>query len=41
MEKLQGSFHDTLINKTITRDLTADEIAALPTPTDETTPTVG
>lgn len=35
MENLQGAFHDTIINKTITRDLTADEIAALPTPTDE------
>jgi hypothetical protein len=40
MENPQGTFHDTLINKTITRDLTADEIAALPTPTDEAPPTV-
>jgi hypothetical protein len=38
MEKLQGTFHDTVTGKTVTRDLTADEIAALPTPTDEAAP---
>ena len=36
MENLQGTFHDAITGETVTRDLTADEIAALPTPTDET-----
>lgn len=41
METPKIAIHDTDTGKTITRDMTADEIAALPTPTDETTPTVG
>ena len=30
MENLQGTFHDAITGETITRDLTAAEIAALP-----------
>lgn len=38
-EPLLGIFHDAVTGKTVTRELTADEIAALPKPTDETPPT--
>jgi len=34
LEPLIGTFHDAITGKTITRELTADEIAALP-PFDE------
>ena len=37
---LLGTFHDALTGETITRELTADEIALLPKPTDEV-PTIG
>lgn len=33
-EPLLGTFHDAITGKTITRELTAEEIAALPEPTD-------
>ena len=33
MEPLFGTFHDALTGETITRELTAEEIAALPEPT--------
>ena len=39
-ELLLGTFHDALTGETITRGLTADEIAALPEPTNEV-PTTG
>ena len=32
MEPLFGTFHDALTGETITRELTADEVAALPEP---------
>ena len=32
MESLYGTFYDALTGETITRELTADEIAALPEP---------
>ena len=35
-EPLLGTFHDALTGETITRELTADEIALLPQATDET-----
>ena len=35
-EPLLGTFHDAITGETVTRELTADEIAALPKPTDET-----
>ncbi len=31
MEPLLGTFHDAITGETVTRELTADEIAALPT----------
>lgn len=34
MEPLMGMFHDAATGETITRELTADEIAALPEPTE-------
>jgi len=34
-EPLIGTFHNGLTGETITRELTADEIAELPKPTDE------
>ena len=34
-EPLLGTFHDALTGETITRELTADEIAALPQATDD------
>jgi hypothetical protein len=37
-EKKYGSFHDVATGETITRELTAQEIALLPKPTDETLP---
>ena len=36
MEKKYGTFHDAKTGETVTRELTADEIAALPVATDET-----
>jgi hypothetical protein len=33
MENLQGTFHDAITGETITRDLTKEEIEALPEPT--------
>ena len=33
-EPLYGTFHDAATGETITRDLTAEEIAALPEPTE-------
>jgi hypothetical protein len=35
MEKIYGTFHDAITGETITRELTAKEIADLPEPTDE------
>ena len=35
MEPLLGTFHDAVTGETITRELTAEEIAALPEPLDE------
>jgi len=35
-EPLLGTFHDAITGETVTRELTADEIAALPEPTNET-----
>lgn len=35
-EPLLGTFHDAVTGETITRELTADEIALLPQATDET-----
>ena len=32
MEPIFGTFHDALTGETITRELTAEEIAALPEP---------
>ena len=32
MEPLKGTFHDALTGETIERELTAEEIAALPQP---------
>jgi len=34
MEPLTGTFHDALTGETVTRELTAEEIAALPEPTE-------
>jgi hypothetical protein len=33
MSKIIGTFHDALTGETIVRELTAEEIAALPEPT--------
>lgn len=33
MEPLTGTFHDAETGETVTRELTAEEIAALPEPT--------
>jgi hypothetical protein len=33
MEPLLGTFHDAITGETITRELTAEEVAALPEPT--------
>ena len=38
-EKLVGTFHDVITGETIVRELTADEIALLPEPTNEVSPT--
>jgi len=35
-QPLLGTFHDANTGETITRELTPDEIALLPQPTDET-----
>ena len=40
MEKKLGTFHNAETGETVTRELTADEIAALPEPTNEV-PTTG
>jgi hypothetical protein len=37
-ESLLGTFHDAITGETVTRELTADEIAALPEPTNEFAP---
>jgi len=37
MEPIFGTFHDALTGETITRELTAEEIAALPEPTEPLT----
>jgi hypothetical protein len=34
MEPLLGTFHDAITGETITRELTAEEVAALPEPTE-------
>jgi len=34
MEALYGTFHDAITGETITRELTAEEVAALPEPTE-------
>lgn len=34
MEPLTGTFHDAETGETVTRELTAEEIAALPEPTE-------
>jgi hypothetical protein len=39
-DKLVGTFHNAITGEIIVRELTADEIAALPEPTDEVPPTV-
>jgi len=36
IEPLLGTFHDAITGETITRELTPDEIAAIPQDTDET-----
>jgi hypothetical protein len=37
-EPLLGTFHDAVTGETIVRELTADEIAALPKPSNEFAP---
>lgn len=37
-DPLYGTFHDAETGETITRELTAEEIAALPEPTEPLTP---
>lgn len=37
-DPILGTFHDAATGETITRELTADEIAALPTPDESQTP---
>jgi hypothetical protein len=37
-EKYFGTFHDAITGETIVRELTADEIAALPEPSNEFAP---
>lgn len=37
-EPLMGTFHDALTGETVTRELTAEEIAALPEPSEPLTP---
>ena len=39
MENIQGTFHDTITGITVTRDLTPEEIAALPNSSHEKAPT--
>lgn len=41
MSTLRGTFHDAVTGETVTRELTADEIAQLPEPTNEDLPIVG
>ena len=36
-----GMFHDAITGETVTRELTADEIAALPKPNNEYPPITG
>ena len=38
-QPILGTFHDAITGETVTRELTADEIAALPKPADEVPPT--
>jgi hypothetical protein len=40
-EPLFGTFHNGITGETIRRELTADEIAELPEPTNEDLPIVG
>jgi hypothetical protein len=37
----RGTFHDAVTGETVTRELTADEIAQLPEPINEDLPIVG
>ena len=37
MEPLYGTFHDAITGETITRELTAEEVAELPEPTEPLT----
>ena len=37
MEPLLGTFHDAITGETITRELTAEEVALLPEPTEPLT----
>jgi len=39
MEKKYGTFHDAETGVTVTRELTKEEVAALPKPTNEVAPT--
>jgi hypothetical protein len=36
MEPLMGTFHDAITGETVVRELTAEEIAQIPTGTNET-----
>ena len=36
-DPILGTFHDALTGETVTRELTPDEIAALPEPSDDPT----
>ena len=38
MEPVFGTFHDVITGETITRELTAEEIAAIPRPTEPLEP---
>jgi hypothetical protein len=40
-EPLLGTFHDAITGETVTRELTADEIAELPKATNEYPPIAG
>jgi hypothetical protein len=37
-EQMYGTFHNALTGETVTRELTADEMAALPEPTEPLEP---
>jgi hypothetical protein len=38
MSKIIGTFHDAITGETVVRELTGDEIAALPEPSNEFAP---